>query len=68
MASNPSASLVFISSPFSLSMMGSIPKKGLNADPGFKFFSVASGVIKMPPVSVCHHVSTIGHHFSPTIL
>jgi hypothetical protein len=25
-----------------------------------------SGVIRMPPVSVCHHVSTIGQRPSPT--
>ncbi len=27
-----------------------------------------SGVIRMPPVSVCHQVSTIGHFASPTTL
>ena len=27
-----------------------------------------SGVIRMPPVSVCHQVSTIGSFFLPTFL
>ena len=46
---------------------GLIPKKGFVAEPGFASIAPGSGVISIPPVSVCHHVSTIGHLLSPTI-
>ena len=42
------------------------PKNGLVAEPGFKRVAPGSGVIRMPPVSVCHQVSTIGQRPSPT--
>ena len=45
--------------------IGLIPKKGFVADPGFVSVAPGNGVIKIPPVSVCHHVSTIGQLFSP---
>ena len=32
---------------------------------GFPFVTLASDDIMIPPVSVCHHVSTIGHLFFP---
>lgn len=47
---------------------GFTPKKGKEADPGLRGVVPAIGVIIMPPVSVYHQVSTIGHLFSPTIL
>ena len=31
------------------------------ADPGFRLIAPVCGLIKIPPVSVCHQVSTIGH-------
>ena len=39
---------------------GLTPKNGRVAEPGFSFVAPGSGVIRMPPVSVCHQVSTIG--------
>jgi hypothetical protein len=36
------------------------------AEPGFSAVAPGSGVIRMPPVSVCHQVSTIGQRPSPT--
>ena len=47
-------------------MAGLTPKNGSVADPGFKAVAPGSGVINMPPVSVCHQVSTMGHRWSPT--
>src|SRR4029078_3610577 len=46
--------------------VGGHVKKCLVAEPGFKRVAPGSGVIRMPPVSVCHHVSTIGQRLSPT--
>src|SRR5215469_13454469 len=43
-----------------------MPKNGRVADPGLSLVAPGSGVIRMPPVSVCHHVSTIGQRRSPT--
>ena len=42
------------------------PKNGRVAEPGFSCVAPGSGVIRMPPVSVCHQVSTIGQRSSPT--
>ena len=42
------------------------PKNGSVAEPGFSRVAPGSGVIRMPPVSVCHQVSTIGQRPSPT--
>ncbi len=36
------------------------------ADPGFSAVAPGSGVMRMPPVSVCHQVSTMGQRPSPT--
>ena len=47
---------------------GFIPKNGLVADPGFKSIAPVCGLINIPPVSVCHQVSTIGHFESPIVL
>ena len=43
-----------------------MPKNGRVAEPGFSRVAPGSGVIRMPPVSVCHQVSTIGQRSSPT--
>ena len=45
-----------------------MPKKGLVADPGLVGVAPGKGVISIPPVSVCHQVSTIGHLPLPTTL
>lgn len=42
------------------------PKKGRVAEPGFNGHAPGKGEIMLAPVSVCHHVSTIGHLPSPT--
>ena len=39
---------------------GLTPKNGRVAEPGLRSVAPGSGVIRMPPVSVCHQVSTIG--------
>ena len=45
-----------------------MPSRGFVADPAFIEFDAGRGVIRIPPVSVCHQVSTMGHFLSPTIL
>ena len=35
------------------------------AEPGFNGVTPGSGVMVIAPVSVCHHVSTIGQRFLP---
>ena len=47
-------------------MTGRTPKKGFVAEPGFKSVAPGSGDMRMPPVSVCHQVSTTGERPSPT--
>src|ERR671923_2464549 len=42
-----------------------MPGKGTVALPGFVAVTPGSGVIMIAPVSVCHHVSTIGHRERP---
>jgi hypothetical protein len=49
-----------ISFPFSSTIIGCIPGKGKVACAGFKGVTPAIGEIKIPPVSVCHQVSTMG--------
>ena len=41
-----------------------MPKNGSVAEPGLVGVAPGSGVIMMPPVSVCHQVSTIGTAFA----
>ncbi len=41
---------------------------GLVAEPGLVGIAPGSGVIRMPPVSVCHQVSTISQRSLPTCL
>jgi hypothetical protein len=45
---------------------GTTPKKGRVAEPGLSGVAPGSGVIRWPPVSVCHQVSTMGQRSSPT--
>src|SRR5207245_3362101 len=44
------------------------PGNGLVADPGLVLVMPGSGVIMIWPVSVCHHVSTIGQRSPPMTL
>ena len=46
---------------------GLTPKNGRVAEPGFSAMAPGSGVIRMPPVSVCHQVSTTGQRSLPTM-
>src|SRR3954452_24535091 len=46
----------------------STPGNGCVAEPGLVFVMPGSGVIMMWPVSVCHHVSTIGQRSPPITL
>src|ERR1700730_3715275 len=48
-----------------VTISGTTPKKGFVAEPGFVAITPGSGVIMMEPVSVCHHVSTIGQRLCP---
>src|SRR5258708_27393767 len=54
-AAAPSSTL-----PSASTSCGTTPKNGRVAEPGLSFVAPGSGVIRMPPVSVCHQVSTIG--------
>src|SRR5262245_54034259 len=51
--------------PVSSTTSGTIPKNGSVAEPGFVGVAPGNGVIKIPPVSVCHQVSTIGQRLPP---
>src|ERR1051325_7236649 len=51
--------------PLSSTTSGTTPKNGRVADPGLVGVAPGSGVINMPPVSVCHQVSTMGQRFLP---
>ncbi len=42
-----------------------MPGNGNVAEPGFVVVAPGSGLIMIPPVSVCHHVSTTGHRPPP---
>ena len=52
-------------SPFSLRICTEMPGNGCVADPGLVVVTPGSGVIMIWPVSVCHHVSTIGQRLPP---
>ncbi len=45
-----------------------MPGNGCVAEPGFVAVIPGSGVIMIAPVSVCHHVSTIGQRSPPITL
>src|ERR1700761_4878712 len=61
----PLTLLPSISLPFSSTSTGCTPGRGRVAKLGFVLVMPASGDIMMPPVSVCHQVSTIGQRFLP---
>src|SRR4051812_44851576 len=48
-------------SPLRVTTSAMIPGNGRVAEPGFVEIAPGSGAIMIAPVSVCHHVSTIGH-------
>src|SRR5438477_2205219 len=60
--------LALTSSPLSSTTAASTPKKGSVALPGLVGIAPGSGVIRIEPVSVCHHVSTIGQRPPPIFL
>src|SRR5438093_4645396 len=49
-------------------MAAMIPGSACVHDPGTVVVTPGSGEIRCPPVSVCHHVSTIGQRPRPTLL
>src|SRR5512147_291796 len=53
--------------PVSSTMSAKIPGSGSVAEPGLVGMAPGSGVIRIDPVSVCHHVSTIGQRSLPTV-
>ncbi len=53
--------------PCSSTTSGTMPKNGSVAEPGLVGVAPGNGVIMMPPVSVCHQVSTIGQRLPPMI-
>src|SRR5215469_8451552 len=52
-------------SPDRVTTSATTPGKGLVPEPGLVGIAPGSGVIMIAPVSVCHHVSTIGQRFLP---
>ena len=48
-------------------MSAMMPGSGNVHEPGFNGVAPGSGVIMWQPVSVCHHVSTIGQRDPPTV-
>src|SRR5438270_13966717 len=51
--------------PCSSTTSAPMPGSGKVADPGLRVVTPGSGEIMMPPVSVCHHVSTTGQRPPP---
>ena len=49
-----------ITLPSASTISGCTPKNGRVAEPGLSLVAPGSGVMRMPPVSVCHQVSTTG--------
>ncbi|CAB3772984.1 hypothetical protein LMG29739_06353 [Paraburkholderia solisilvae] len=54
------------SCPVSSTTAAMMPGSGSVHEPGTSGVAPGSGVIIWPPVSVCHHVSTIGQRVPPT--
>src|SRR5271156_553802 len=52
-------------SPDFVTTSGTIPGNGRVAEPGFVEIAPGRGVSMIAPVSVCHHVSTIGQRHLP---
>src|SRR6185436_7917920 len=65
--SKPCSSFSFTSFPFSSTSTGCTPGNGSVAQLGLEGVMPARFEISIPPVSVCHHVSTIGHLFFPML-
>ena len=61
----PCSSFSVASFPFSSTKTGCTPGIGNVAHDGFAGVTPARFEIRQAPVSVCHHVSTIGHFFFP---
>jgi hypothetical protein len=55
-------------SPDFVTTSATTPGSGRVAEPGFVGVAPGSGAIMIAPVSVCHHVSTIGHRPPPMTL
>src|SRR5262245_47266986 len=53
--------------PASSTMSAKMPGSGRVAEPGLVGVAPGSGEMRWPPVSVCHHVSTIGQRPPPTV-
>jgi hypothetical protein len=51
--------------PAASTISGTTPGRGSVQLPGLVGVQPGSGLIMIPPVSVCHQVSTIGHFFAP---
>src|SRR6266446_503716 len=51
--------------PSMLTISGATPKNGRVAEPGLEATAPGIGEIMIAPVSVCHHVSTIGQRSRP---
>ena len=66
MQSTPVASLPSTTAPARSRSCGTTPKKGSVAAPGLVGVAPGSGVIMMPPVSVCQKVSTMAQRPLPT--
>ena len=64
----PSTLFPSISFPISSTKQGCIPGRGSVAKLGFEGVTPAKLEIIIPPVSVCHQVSTIGHFSFPISL
>src|SRR5208282_4504301 len=54
--------------PSRVTTSAAIPGSGYVAEPGLVAIAPGIGLIMIPPVSVCHHVSTIGHRSPPITL
>src|SRR5260370_42311012 len=54
--------------PSRVTTSAAIPGSGNVAEPGLVAVAPGMGLIMIPPVSVCHHVSTIGHRSPPITL
>src|ERR1700722_1052636 len=54
--------------PSPSTMSALIAGNGVIAAPGLVVVTPGGGVIRIPPVSVCHQVSTIGHRSPPMLV
>src|SRR3954463_717027 len=53
--------------PKSSTTSGRMPKNGRVPEPGLVGIAPGNGEIRMPPVSVCHQVSTMGQRLPPMV-